>query len=516
MTPGFWVRESGFRRLHRQHFDFALLDRLGVKVTRLATDSRGVRPGDTFLAYTGEKLDGRTFISQAVANGANAVLWESRGFEWNPAWRIPNAPVSQLRAKAGVIASRVHGDPSRKLWVVGVTGTNGKTSCTQWIAQAMSTLGKKTAVVGTLGSGFPGELAPGANTTPDPVLLQEQFAGFLAGGAAAVAMEVSSHALEQGRANGTVFSAALFTNLSRDHLDYHGSMEAYGAAKARLFRWPELKHAILNMDDGFGREVARGIAGCGAQVVGYGFEDSGCRIRDTGELRLVRGHGLKVSEEGLAFNVESSWGRATLRSPLVGRFNAANLLAVLTTLLAGEVPVDDAIMALEGIRPVPGRMQRVGGNGKPLVVVDYAHTPDALEKVLRALREVMGGNVRPGAKLICVFGCGGDRDRGKRPLMGKAASRLADTVIITSDNPRSEEPRAIIDGILAGAGANYQVEEDRAAAIFRAIHEARTGDVVLIAGKGHETHQEIKGVRFPFNDLEVARLALEGKGNNCQ
>lgn len=484
------------------HFDVRVLDELGVKINSLATDSRRVKPGDTFIACPGETADGRKFIPQAIAAGASAVLWESRGFAWDSAWQVPNLPLTGLRADAGFIASHVYGHPSQKLWLIGVTGTNGKTSCSHWIAQAMTMLGKKTAVIGTLGNGFPGALEASANTTPDAVLLQQEMAEFLQREAACVAMEVSSHGLAQGRVNGATFAVALFTNLSRDHLDYHGSMEAYAAAKARLFHWPGLKYAVLNLDDALGVELSAQLADTNTQLVGYGFNESG-------RSAVVRGSNLQVSARGLAFDVEFKTERAKFKTALVGRFNASNLLAVLATLLASGIKLADAVQALQQVQPVVGRMEQLGGGEQPLVVVDYAHTPDALEKVLSTLREVTGA--APGkAKLVCVFGCGGERDRGKRPLMGEVATRLADEVIITSDNPRGENARAIIGEIAAGAnaGSNYHTEEDRAAAICRALNGARKGDVVLIAGKGHEPYQEIGNQKYLFSDKEVARQVL--------
>lgn len=511
--------ENGARRLaagekSAARFDPHMFDQLGVKISHLVTDSRMVKPGDTFLAYVGGKLDARKFIPQAVAAGANAVLWEQRrDFAWNPAWHVPNLPVAGLRAKAGIIASHIYAHPSQKLWLIGITGTNGKTSCSHWIAQAMTALGKKTAVIGTLGSGFPGALKAAVNTTPDAVLLQQEMADLLQHGANCVAMEVSSHGIEQGRINGAAFALALFTNLSRDHLDYHGSMQAYAAAKARLFHWPGLKYAVINLDDEFGAELSQQLAGAPAQVIGYGFEQPASRGTETS--RTVRGSNLESSIDGLQFEIEFDNEQAKFATAVVGRFNAANLLAVLATLLARGIKLADAVQAVQQVQPVAGRMERLGGAEQPLVVVDYAHTPDALEKVLTTLREVLRSSTASHKdatrqpKLICVFGCGGERDRGKRPLLGEVASRLADEVIITSDNPRSEDPRVIIAEIAAAANANYHIEEDRAAAIYQALSAAQQGDVVLIAGKGHERYQEIGGHKFLFSDSEVARQILQ-------
>ena len=485
---------AGLQSAH-EPFDPTVVTGLGVPIRRLLTDSRNLRPGDVFVAMPGARVDARTLVPQAIAAGAAGVIWESEGFSWNPAWRIPNLGVSGLRERLGLIAAHVYGEPSRKLWVAGVTGTNGKTSCSHWIAQALGGLGRPTGVIGTLGNGFPGRLTSATHTTPDAAAVQAQLAELLAQGASGVAMEVSSHGLEQGRVNGVAFAAALFTNLSRDHLDYHGDMERYGAAKARLFRWPGLRHAVINLDDRFGAELAASLDRSRVEVLGYGL--------GKGE---ISGHHLDLSKRGLSLEIETPWGAAAIRSALLGAFNAANLLGVLGVLLAGGVELRQAAGALEQVEPVPGRLQIVRRAGRPLVVVDYAHTPDALEKVLETLRGVLGSR----GALVCVFGCGGDHDPGKRPLMGEVATRLADRTFVTSDNPRGEDPRAIIEQIIAGAHPRYQADPDRATAIETAIRESRPEDLVLIAGKGHETYQEIAGRRFPFNDVEVAEAALGG------
>jgi UDP-N-acetylmuramoyl-L-alanyl-D-glutamate--2,6-diaminopimelate ligase len=473
--------------------DPSVLDALGVEVRRLRSDSRQVERGDVFVACPGQRTDGRRFIPQAIAAGAAAVLWESGDFQWDPAWRVPNLGIAGLARQLGALAAHVYGEPSRRLWVAGVTGTNGKTSCSHWIAQALAGLGRPAAIVGTLGSGFPDALVPSTHTTPDAIALQEQLAGLLARGAKYLAMEVSSHGLDLGRVNGVAFAAALFTNLSRDHLDFHGSMQRYGAAKARLFRWPGLKHAVINLDDDFGRELAASLDRTRVDVLGYGL--------GRGE---ISGHKLDLSRRGLTLEIETPWGPGVIRSPMLAGFNASNLLGVLGVLLAAGVRLDAATAALAQLKPVPGRLQMLREAGKPLVVVDYAHTPDALQKVLETLR----GLLDAGGQLTCVFGCGGERDPGKRPLMGEVATRLAHRVIVTSDNPRGEPPLAIIEQVIAGAHANYHVEPDRAAAIHRAVREAGAEDFVLIAGKGHEPYQEIAGVRLPFSDVEVAQAAL--------
>ncbi|MCX7195034.1 MAG: UDP-N-acetylmuramoyl-L-alanyl-D-glutamate--2,6-diaminopimelate ligase, partial [Proteobacteria bacterium] len=412
----------------------------------------------------------------------------------------------------------VYGSPSQKLWVVGITGTNGKTSCCHWIAQSFCALGKKTALIGTLGNGFQSALQPTLNTTPDAIRLHELLANYLAHGAQAVAMEVSSHALEQERVNGVQFDVALFTNLSRDHLDYHGDMHSYAAAKRRLFDWQQLKYIVLNLDDAFGAELAEQLQDKGVEVVGYGLNDDALALAERLGLRMVYGGALHMDVHGLSLQIHSSWGGGELHNTLIGRFNAANLLGVMAVLLVSGVTFDNALHELSNVSAVPGRMQTFGDGGdRPTVVVDYAHTPDALEKVLQAVHEVLGREPvgTCGGKLICVFGCGGDRDRGKRPMMGAIAAKLADVSIITSDNPRSEAPldiiAAIVSGITSGkrkTNGTYQIIEDRASAITQAVLSAHAADIILIAGKGHESYQEIRGVKFPFSDAEVAQRAL--------
>ena len=492
-----------------------LLDALGVKITRLVTDSRLVRQGDTFVAYPGAQADGRQFIAQAIANGANAVIYEKQGAAhslevknsvWDESWQVPHLALNDLRQQAGALADYVYGSPSRKLWTVGVTGTNGKTTCSHWIARALNELGRKSALLGTLGNGFPAALQPSPNTTPEAISVHGLLADYLQQGAQAVAMEVSSHALAQGRVNGVHYDVALLTNLSRDHLDYHGDMASYASAKRRLFDWAHLKHAVLNLDDALGIELAESLRDAEVEVVGYGLSDEALQQAERLGIRMVFGGALRMNAQGMDLHIHSSWGGAELHSRLIGRFNAANLLGTLAVLLVSGIELAAAVQALAQQKAVPGRMQTLGGKDKPTVVVDYAHTPDALEKVLQALREVTAPS---SGKIICVFGCGGDRDRGKRPMMGTVASRFADECVITSDNPRSESPRAIIDAILFGVeGDVYQIIEDRAHAITRAVGAARAVDTVLVAGKGHEDYQEINGEKLPFSDSEVVRRAL--------
>jgi UDP-N-acetylmuramoyl-L-alanyl-D-glutamate--2,6-diaminopimelate ligase len=479
------------------------LAQLGVPLGDLTADSRAVKAGSVFVAYPGTVMDGRTFISEAIARGAVAVIWEKAGFSWDEHWAIPNLGVENLRNRISEIAGHIYGNPSNTLWMAGVTGTNGKTSVSQWIASACDALGRRSAVIGTLGNGLVGERSEARNTTPDPIVLQRLLADYQRRGARGVAMEVSSHGLHQERVAGIRFDVAVFTNLTRDHLDYHGTMDAYAEAKYRLFSARGLTHAVINVDDEFGQRFTDRI-GSTLDVITYGAQARGGR-REAQRVPRVLASDIGLSEAGVRFRVDSEWGSGEVNAAVLGGFNVSNLLAVLGTLLAAGIELNAALEAVSALQPVAGRLERVGGGSTPLAVVDYAHTPDALEKALEALRPA----VAAGGRLYCVFGCGGDRDAGKRPIMGEAAARLADHVIITSDNPRSESPRAIIDEIKSGIlDGEHEAIEERQVAIFSAIHQARRGDVVLIAGKGHETYQEIAGERHPFSDREVARAAL--------
>ncbi|MFM9971259.1 MAG: UDP-N-acetylmuramoyl-L-alanyl-D-glutamate--2,6-diaminopimelate ligase [Burkholderiales bacterium] len=485
----------------------------GLAVKSLSIDSRRVSPGDVFLAYPGESSDGRRYIGQALERGAAAVLWDAENFAWQADIDFPQRPVANLRQAAGPLAHQIYGRPSEKLWTMGVTGTNGKTSCSQWLAQACELAGAHTAVIGTLGLGFPGEpggdatqrLTPVANTTPDPVSLHSTFAQLLQQGGQGVAMEVSSIGLDQGRVNGVAFGAALFTNLSRDHLDYHGDMQSYARAKQKLFLTPGLRHAVLNLDDVEGVHIARLLAGSGVNRIGYSCVDG--VAAHAGLECYVQAHSIRATSQGTEFSVTTSWGEANMQSVLLGRFNVANLAGVLGTMLGSGVPFDRAIDALQRMQPVVGRMQRLGGIDRPLVIVDYAHSPDSLEQTLQVLKEV--ARSRDG-QLTVMFGCGGERDRGKRALMGVVASRHADRIVVTSDNPRGEDPGAIIAEISKGISLAHQCIADRRAAIGVAVREAGASDVVLLAGKGHEAYQEIAGQRVAFSDAAEATLALQG------
>jgi UDP-N-acetylmuramoyl-L-alanyl-D-glutamate--2,6-diaminopimelate ligase len=461
-------------------------------VNSITTDSRQVKPGSLFLAYPGDKTDGRHYIDDAIKNGAAAILWDSKDFSWKPNWKVENTPINNLRQQAGRIADQFYKKPSENLWVIGVTGTNGKTSISQWLSQCFNYLERKTAVIGTLGNGMPNELVPTQNTTPDAVMLQGLLADYVKQGVEIVAMEVSSHGLDQGRVNGVNFDVGVLSNLTRDHLDYHGSFENYAAAKRRLFVSNNLKLAVLNVDDDFGKQMEKELSAFSVTTVTYGI--------DAGDIRASKIH---FDNAGFNFFVTTPYGQADVSASLLGRFNVYNVLAVLATLLFSKVTLADAVEAISHIQSVNGRMQKLGGGRLPLVVVDYAHTPDALEKVLQALKE------QTSAKLICVFGCGGDRDKGKRAIMGKVASDLADAVVVTSDNPRNENPEEIIQAVLEGMHGNYAVEEDRAKAIGIAIANANPGDTVLIAGKGHEYYQEIAGQKHFFSDFDQAQKALK-------
>lgn len=450
-------------------------------IERLTSDSRRAAPGAAFFAWPGEAADGRRYIADAVARGVSAVVWEKEGFAFTQG--IPNVGIENLKNEAGFLAHDFYGKPSEALWMCGVTGTNGKTTCTQWIAAALSQRGEKAAVVGTLGAGFPPRLAPAGNTTPDTLELHHLLKEFTAQGATAAAMEVSSHGLDQGRVNGVAFDCALFTNLTHDHLDYHGTMAAYAEAKAKLFETPGLETAVLNLDDHFGRALAQRTK---ARTIGYSLEGA---AKD-----VIFSSGAEIE-----FNGERT--KTSISAP--GRFNLSNALGVLGCLIAKGIPFEEGARLLAKLPPVAGRMQTVGD--RPLVVIDYAHTPDALEKALGALRPVAQAR---GGRLTAVFGAGGERDTAKRPAMGAVASRLADRVLITSDNPRGEDPAAIIAAVREGAAGEVATEVDRERAIHSAIAAANPDDVILLAGKGHEATQEIAGRKLPFSDAAVAAAAL--------
>jgi len=462
-------------------------------IRELTLDSRNVRAGDLFLAVPGAKFDGRAHIADALQRGAAAVAYEVEGATVLPLTDAPLIPVKGLAAQLSDIAGRFYGDPSRQLNLVGVTGTNGKTSVTQLVAQALDLLGQRCGLVGTLGTGFHGALQSGLHTTPNPIAVQATLADLKNAGAKAVAMEVSSHGLDQGRVAALAFDVAVLTNLSRDHLDYHGTMEAYGAAKAKLFDWTDLRCRVINLDDDFGRQLAADKHE--SRLITYSLEDSAAYLY----CREAR-----FDDDGVRATLVTPQGEHHLRSCLLGRFNLSNVLAAVGALLGLEYALDEILAVLPKLEGPAGRMQRLGGGTQPLVVVDYAHTPDALEKVLLALRPHAKG------RLLCLFGCGGDRDRGKRPLMAEVVERLADGVLVTDDNPRTEDPAQIFDDIRAGFSAAHKVEfiAGRGPAIARLIASASADDVVVLAGKGHEDYQEINGQRHGFSDLAEADKAL--------
>ena len=505
---------------------------VGRGARALGADSRRVAPGDAFIAWPGHSVDGRQFVAPALAAGAVACLVEADGVSALEAGWAADAPVAAfagLKAATGAIAGGFMANPSERLDVIAVTGTNGKTSTAWWFAQAMHALGRRCGVIGTLGIGeppspaasgspdpadaanaanatnpanaadAPAGIVPTGMTTPDPVAVQAGFKRFADAGFDACAIEATSIGLAEHRLAGTQIRVALFTNFTQDHLDYHGTMEAYWHAKAALFAWPGLQAAVLNLDDPRGAELACRLQNGPVDVWTYST---------TGAARL-RAASIRYAGAGLRFDVHEDGACATVSTPLIGGYNASNLLAAIGGLRALGVSLADAAAACAGLTPVPGRMQRVAcERAGPHVVVDYAHTPDALEKALVALQPFTDER---GGKLWCVFGCGGNRDAGKRPRMGALAQRLAHQVIVTSDNPRNEAPAFILLQIVAGLPGHQErvkVIEDRRSAIAHAVRNAAARDVILIAGKGHEAYQEIRGVKHPFSDVDEARAAL--------
>ena len=498
-----------------ESIDAALIWLTERGVLALASDSRRVAAGDAFIAWPGYAVDGRQFVPQALAAGATACLVEAQGVA---GVELPHdervATLADLKAATGVLASRFMGAPSESLNVVACTGTNGKTSMAWWTAQALSALGRRCGVVGTLGIGEPpsthrpADIAFNGLTTPDPVTLQAALRGFVDAGFAACALEASSIGIVEQRLAGTRIEVALFSNFTQDHLDFHGSMDAYWQAKAQLFARPGLRAAVLNIDDAQGRALAASLPAGGVDLWTYSTHDRSARLRAAQ---------VAYADGGLGFEVHEGAAVASVVTGLIGDYNVSNLLAVIGGLRALGVSLADAANACAQLTPVPGRMQRVASNAHtnanvdapaPQVIVDYAHTPDALEKALLALQPFA---TQRGGKLWCVFGCGGNRDAGKRPLMGALAQRIADQVVITSDNPRNEAQAFIslqIVAGLAGSQRGVKVIEDRRAAIAHAVRNAEARDVILIAGKGHEDYQEVRGVKRHFSDVEEAAAAL--------
>lgn len=479
----------------------------GLRVSDITQDSREVRSGGAFLACRGHTHHGLEYAPRAAAAGARVILWESAPGVSAPALdeSIVVREVPQLRAQLGLIADRFFAAPSARLQIAAVTGTNGKTTCAWLLAQALTLLDRRAAYLGTLGVGAPGALEPLTHTTPDAITLHRQLARMVAAGADALAMEISSHALAQDRCAGLRLHTAAFTNLTRDHLDYHGDMARYGEAKAKLFAWPQLRARVLNVDDAFGRALAARYRGSAALWLtsrqgrpAAAASDYACAAR------------LELTAEGLELEVDSSRGRGRIRSALRGAFNAENLLTCLAVLLAWEVPLERACATLARCAPAPGRLQPEGGEGLPLVLIDYAHTPDALAVALAAARAHCRG------RLWCVFGCGGERDVGKRAQMGRIAAEAADELIVTDDNPRREDPRQIVSAILGGVQAAARAKptrviHERAQAIARALEEAAPADVVLVAGKGHEDYQLVGDERRPFSDSACVRSLLASR-----
>lgn len=486
--------------------DIALVDaQWECQITGISSHSGNTQPGDLFIACVGKKYDGREYIAEAITHGAVAVICEAVNEQsgiklQNTATQtIPIFVVPNLQQYVGVIAARFYNDPSAKMQVVGVTGTNGKTSCTQYIAKSLQDAGHICGVIGTLGNGFPGHLIAGNMTTPDAITLQAEFAAMLKQGADAVAMEVSLHSLVQQRVAGVHFNIAVFTNLTQDHLDYHGNMVNYARAKRLLFEKPNLQAAVINLDDACGQEFVTQLP---AQLPIFGYTINNAVAKKS--IPIIRADNIQTHHRGISAVVHTPWGDGELHSRLWGRFNLSNLLAVLTTLNLLQIPLQQALQSIAALETVAGRMQVLGGGDLPTVIVDYSHTPDALEKALTALREHCTG------KLWCIFGCGGDRDVGKRPLMAQIAEQHSDYVIVTHDNPRTEDPQKIIDDIVKGFLCPWAVEiiPDRHDAIAHAVGAAKSGDVILIAGKGHEPYQIIGTEKLPFSDVEEARIQL--------
>ncbi len=470
----------------------------GVQISDLTLDSREVREGTVFVALRGTREHGLEYAQAAVEQGAAIVLYEAPATA--PSLSVPTIGVPNLREAIGAIADRFFDSPSQAMQIAAVTGTNGKTTTAWLIASAMERLGASSAYAGTLGVGALHDLRPRAHTTPDCITVHRELAALRDRHVRALGMEVSSHALDQSRIAGVRVATAVFTNLTRDHLDYHGTFEAYGEAKAKLLRWPQLRHAVINADDEFGRILLERHAG-DVPLIAY----SRAALLPQADVRALVAERVTQGERGLELSIAGDFGSGVLRSRLIGDFNAENLLAALGVLLSWDVELPRALEALAHIDAPPGRMQTLTRTGRALAVVDYAHTPDALAKALRAARAHCTG------QLFCVFGCGGERDPGKRPLMGRIAAELADRVIVTDDNPRGEDGAQIASEIVSGMGSttNAHMQRDRKRAIRLALDQAQAGDVVLVAGKGHEDYQIIGTERRHFSDAEVIAQWLE-------
>jgi UDP-N-acetylmuramyl-tripeptide synthetase len=463
----------------------------------LWSDSRKVGPGDGFIAWPGAATDARQYVARVLSAGAQACLVESEGAQ---AYGFDDSRValySGLKAATARIAAEFFEHPSRELDLLAVTGTNGKTSTAWWLAQALDRLHRPCGVVGTLGMGQPGAMVFNGLTTPDPVLLQQQLRRWVNAGFAACALEASSVGIAEHRLDATAVRVAILTNFTQDHLDYHGDMQAYWEAKARLFAWPGLQAAVLNIDDAKGQALALSLRDSGLDV---------WTVSCAAPARLSA-RAIHQGVAAMSFDVCEGQTCCRLSVGLVGLYNVSNLLGVIAALRSLGIPLQEIVDACAHLTPVPGRMDAVMVPGQPLVVVDYAHTPDALEKVLGALRPLAD---QRGGRLWCVFGCGGERDAGKRPLMAAAAEKNADQVVVTSDNPRSEDPDSIIGQVLPGFSHRraVEVQSDRALAIAQTVSRAQAGDVILLAGKGHENYQESAGIKLPFSDKAHASAAL--------
>lgn len=479
---------------------------VNVVVTGIQLDSRMLRKGDLFLACFGRNHDAREFIGEAIKTGVTAVLAETGG-QWQGTQIIDGIAViavDNLSAKLSEIAARFYGHPSRRLSVIGITGTNGKTSCSQFIAQALANSGFSCGTIGTLGYGVYGKLQETQLTTPDPVFTQMALAEMVQGGIDPVVMEVSSVGLHQKRVKAVKFDTAIFTNLTRDHLDYHESMEAYGNNKKKLFASEGLTRAIINLDDPYALSVINAIAPS-VEMCTYSIKNSAA---------TVYAESLTLTRQGFEARVVTPIGAGVIKGKLFGYFNVSNLLAVISVLVSylpkkKELDIEQLCELVSGLSPVDGRMQIVGDTAEITALVDYAHTPDGLRSALKGLRDHFSGNI------WCVFGCGGNRDKGKRPIMGEIAEAFADKVIIADDNPRNEEGDKIVEHIQSGMKSPEQtvVLRDREKAIAYAIGNAEPGDVVLVAGKGHETYQDVGGSRLIFSDTNQVRLALQAREN---
>lgn len=478
-----------------------------IVVSGLCLDSRRLKFGDLFIALRGISQDGREYIPMAIEKGAKAILVEgpldSRFAEFRQ--KVPLIEFPDLRKSISHIASRFFEQPSQQLKVIGITGTNGKTSTAQWIAQLLMAQQQTCGLLGTLGQGFLNALKDEHCTTPNPIRTQEILASFYEQGARTVAMEVTSHALTQGRVEGVRFNTAIFTNLTRDHLDYHAGMEAYFQAKQRLFTEFKPAFCIINADDSYGHRLLESL-GNREGVIGYSLVDTADRTGNKWRGPLIQARDLVLGTDKIQATLHSPWGEAQLLCPVLGRFNVSNVLAAIAAVCLQGLPFQETVKAARGLTAVPGRMLCLGGHpSQPVVVVDFAHTPDALAQVLAALRGHCQG------RLWCVFGCGGDRDRGKRPEMGKVVEELADEIVITQDNSRTESFLDIQENILQGVAtpSRIKIEPDRAKAIEWAVSAAAPNDLVLIAGKGHEQYQITQGNKIPFSDQTVAQQALD-------